>query len=75
MADGGGYADQRVRQTAREEFSVLLAVTPRNARAGPRNLRRWEIKLLPGYVFAGATNADELSTSMETLIDGLSGRP
>ncbi|MBT1509240.1 hypothetical protein KIP88_01885 [Bradyrhizobium sp. SRL28] len=53
----------------------MLAVTPRNVRAGPRNLRRWEIKLLPGYVFAGATNADELNTSMETLIDRFSGRP
>jgi 3-(3-hydroxy-phenyl)propionate hydroxylase len=27
------------------------------------------------YVFAGATNTDELNTSIENLIDGLSGRP
>src|SRR5882757_8141168 len=35
MVDGGGYAHERSRQTACEEFSVLLAVTPRNVRAGP----------------------------------------
>jgi 3-(3-hydroxy-phenyl)propionate hydroxylase len=27
------------------------------------------------YVFAGAGNAEELNTSMENLIEGLSGRP
>src|ERR1700687_2752120 len=35
MVGGGGHADQRTHQTAGEEFSVLLAVTPWNVRAGP----------------------------------------
>ena len=58
-----------------KSFQYCWPSRPGTLVPGPRNLRRWEIKLLPGYVFAGATNADELSTSMETLIDGLSGRP